>query len=533
MVDNREYWKRRFELLEQAQNQKGTECFADIERQFIQAQKQIESQIVVWYQRFANNNGVTMQEARRILTNRELEELKWDVAEYIKYGEENAINGAWMKQLENASARYHISRLEALKLQTQQSLEAMFGKQLDSIDLTMRDIYKSGYYRTAFEIQKGVGVGWDFSTLDDKSISKIINKPWAADGKNFSERVWGNRQKLVNELNTELTRNIILGQDPQKAINAIAHKMNVSKNVAGRLVMTEEAFFSSAAQNDCFNELGVELFEVVATLDSQTSEICREMDGKVFPMSQWEVGVTAPPFHVWCRTTTVPAFGDEFDNIGERAARDQDGKTYYVPANMTYKEWEKSFVKGDKSGMDAYDHNGVDHWTEEENFDRINPMNDITREWSQTKKAKGTVTERQEYIVNGATYKVDGKHVILRPTEQEKKVAAILSGKYGKNVEFVPQVMHPQGIQTPDYMIDGDRFDLKSPTGRGKNVIYGLIAKKRKQADNFIIDISDCPLSVGEVKKQIESLYTSPRLGFLDQIVLMKNEEVLKVYRRK
>lgn len=351
MVDNREYWKRRFELLEQAQNQKGTECFADIERQFMQAQKQIESQIAVWYQRFANNNGVTMLEARRILTNRELEELKWDVAEYIKYGEENAINGAWMKQLENASARYHISRLEALKLQTQQSLEAMFGKQLNSIDLTMRDIYKSGYYRTAFEIQKGVGVGWDFSTLDDKSISKIINKPWAADGKNFSERVWGNRQKLVNELNTELTRNIILGQDPQKAINAIAHKMNVSKNVAGRLVMTEEAFFSSAAQNDCFNELGIELFEVVATLDSQTSEICQEMDGKVFPMSQWEVGVTAPPFHVWCRTTTVPAFGDEFDNIGERAARDQDGKTYYVPANMTYKEWEKSFVKGDKSGL--------------------------------------------------------------------------------------------------------------------------------------------------------------------------------------
>ena len=64
-------------------------------------------------------------------------------------------------------------------------------------------------------------------------------------------------------------------------------------------------------------------------------------------------------------------------------------------------------------------------------------------------------------------------------------------------------------------------------------LIYGIIEKKHKQADNFIIDISECPLSVEEVERQIESLYTSPRLGFLEQIILMKNEEVLKVYGRK
>lgn len=346
-----EYWKRRFALLEESQNQKGMQCYVDIERQYRQAQKQIEGQIAVWYQRFADNNGVTLADARRMLTGRELEELKWDVNEYIRYGKENAINGTWVKQLENASARFHISRLEALKLQTQQSLEVMFGNQLDSIDTTMRNVYKYGYYHTAYEIQKGVGVGWGFSTLDDKQISKVINKPWAVDGKNFSERIWGNRQKLVNELNTELTRNIILGQDPQKAIDAISKKMNTSKNVAGRLVMTEEAFFNSAAQKDCFAKLDVEQFEIVATLDSHTSEICRDMDGKHFPMTQWEIGATAPPFHVWCRSTTVPYFDDEFDLVGERAARGKDGKTYYVPADMTYREWEKSFVNGDKSGL--------------------------------------------------------------------------------------------------------------------------------------------------------------------------------------
>ena len=71
-----EYWKGRFEQLERSQHQKGMECYAEIEKQYRQAQRQIESQIAVWYQRFADNNGVTMQEARRMLNKQELEELK-------------------------------------------------------------------------------------------------------------------------------------------------------------------------------------------------------------------------------------------------------------------------------------------------------------------------------------------------------------------------------------------------------------------------------------------------------------------------
>ena len=368
-MNNGEYWQKRFELLEQAAHQQGVQCYADIEKQYRQAQKQLEGQIAAWYQRFASNNGVTLAEAKRMLNAKELAELKWDVNQYIQYGQENAINGTWVKQLENASARFHISRLEALKLQTQQSIEVMFGNQLDSIDSTMRNVYKSGYYHTAYEIQKGVGVGWDFSALDDKQISKVINKPWAVDGKNFSERIWGNRQKLVNELNNTLTQNIILGKDPQKAIDEIARKMNTSKTNAGRLVMTEEAFFSSAAQKDCFTELDVEQFEIVATLDSHTSDICRGMDGKHFKMSEWKVGETAPPFHVHCRSTTVPYFDDEFNEVGERAARDEKtGKTYFVPGNMTYKEWDKAFVQGDKSDLQEINPDDTIK-TEEQNFD--------------------------------------------------------------------------------------------------------------------------------------------------------------------
>lgn len=366
-MNNAEYWKLRFEQLEQAQNQKGVKAYADIERQYKEAQKQLEGQIARWYQRFATNNGISLAEARQYLKGADLKEFKWDVQEYIKYGQDNALNSGWMKELENASAKYHISKLEALKVQTQHSLEVMYAKQFGTMHGALSDAFESGYYHTAYELQHGFNVGWDIAGLDQAQIEKVLAKPWAADGYNFSERIWGNKNKLISEVHNELSRNIMLGADPQKAIDSLAKKMNTSKNNAGRLVMTEEAYFSSAAQKDCFESLGVEQYEIVATLDSHTSDICRSLDGKHFPMKDYQPGVTAPPFHVYCRSTTVPYFDEQFD-IGERAARDEEtGKTYYIPDDMNYQEWKETFVDGgDKSGFDVLDDGSALHYTHHE-----------------------------------------------------------------------------------------------------------------------------------------------------------------------
>lgn len=392
-MNNAEYWKLRFEQLEQAQNQKGVKAYADIERQYKEAQKQLEGQIARWYQRFATNNGISLAEARQYLKGADLKEFKWDVQEYIKYGQDNALNSGWMKELENASAKYHISKLEALKVQTQHSLEVMYAKQFGTMHGALSDAFESGYYHTAYELQHGFNVGWDIAGLDQAQIEKVLAKPWAADGYNFSERIWGNKNKLISEVHNELSRNIMLGADPQKAIDSLAKKMNTSKNNAGRLVMTEEAYFSSAAQKDCFESLGVEQYEIVATLDSHTSDICRSLDGKHFPMKDYQPGVTAPPFHVYCRSTTVPYFDEQFD-IGERAARDEEtGKTYYIPDDMNYQEWKEAFVDGgDKSGFDVLDDGSALHYTHHEEPEPPKPKKEyLTKKKLQAKIADADV----------------------------------------------------------------------------------------------------------------------------------------------
>lgn len=340
------YWNKRMQILEQSRYDGNVQSFYEIERIYRKQLAEMQKEINAWYGRFAQNNEISLADARKLLDDKQLDELKWNVQDYIKYGRENALDPKWIKQLENASARYHISRLEALQLQLQQRAESVMSGELDVVDARVRDVYQENYYHTAFEIQRGIGVGWDLERLDDRRIDKVISKPWAVDGKNFSERIWEQRDKLVNTLHQELTQSIIRGESPERAIKTLADRMEVSKSNARRLIMTESAAIASAAQQECYNELDVEQYKIVATLDDVTCDICAGLDGSIFKMSEYSVGTTAPPFHPNCRTVTVPYFAD--DNSSKRAARGADGKTYLVPADTKFTDWKKAFIDGEE-----------------------------------------------------------------------------------------------------------------------------------------------------------------------------------------
>lgn len=343
---NAEYWARRLKNMEGALLDQSFGYVENMERQFAAAQAEVERQIAAWYQRFADANGITFADAKRLLTKGELAEFHWTVGEYIAHGQQNALDGAWIKQLENASARVHITRLEALKLQIQQQAELLYANQLDFVDAAARRIYAGSYYGTAFEVQRGLGVGWTMRALNEGAVKKALSRPWTADGQTFRDRCWSNKQALVNSVNTRLTQMIIRGEAPDRAISAIAKQFNVSKGKAGRLIMTESAYFASAAQKDCYGELGVERYKIVASFDKDTCELCGAMDGQVFRMSEYQPGLTAPPFHPWCRCCTAPYFED-MEGLGERWSRDPDGAVEKIPADMAFEEWRGKFVKAD------------------------------------------------------------------------------------------------------------------------------------------------------------------------------------------
>ena len=351
------YWQDRFIEEEERLNKIAGDEFRRQQLEYERAIARMNKDIEVWYNRIAKNNDVSLAEAKKMLSDKELKEFKWTLDEYIKYGKENGIDKNWNKELENASARVHIERLEAMKLQVRGEIEKLYNGRESGFESYLKNLYKDQYNRTAFQIAKGTGVGTNIYSLNDKLVNTVIKKPWAPDGKNFSDRIWEDKDKLINTLHTEMTQAFIRGDSLEKLADKIAEKMKVSKANASRLVYTESAAYSSMARLKSYQDLGVEKYEIVATLDNRTSDICQDMAGKVFELKDYEVGVTANPFHVRCRTTTAPYFDDM---EGERAARNETtGETEYVPADMKYSDWKEKYFYEEIGKNNIIGYNGI------------------------------------------------------------------------------------------------------------------------------------------------------------------------------
>ncbi len=84
-------------------------------------------------------------------------------------------------------------------------------------------------------------------------------------------------------------------------------------------------------------------------------------------------------------------------------------------------------------------------------------------------------------------------------------------------------------IKKQKYFIDNDGTKYNVD---GKYVIEGNLKKKKKQANNFIIDLTNTKIEFKEVERQIESIYISRRYLWIDKIVIIKGNNIEKVYKR-
>ena len=280
---NADYWRGRFSILEDSAHREAQKTIQDMEELYLDAQRSVQKEIESWYARFAVNNQISLTDARKWLTAGQLEEFHWSVEQYIKIGEQANLSAEWLKKLENASAKFHVSRLEAIQTQIQQQIELLYGNQLDGLDSLLKKIAGDGYTQSAFAIQKGIGLGWDITALNQKKLETLLSKPWTTDGRTFSDRIWSKKKELVGSVQKELTQGLLRGDSPQKITDAIKNRFNVSRYQAGRLVHTETTYFNAISTKQAYQDLGVEKIEILETLDSHTCEICQPLDGVVIP----------------------------------------------------------------------------------------------------------------------------------------------------------------------------------------------------------------------------------------------------------
>lgn len=338
-----EYWKKRYEEeMERAMHQadgpkKDLRKYADT------VIRRLEKDINDWYQRYANENGMSLADAKKQLDARELKAFNMDLEEYRAIAERDELSEEHKKMLKQASARQQLDRVQELYINTVQELESWAKYQDSTISDLLSNVYESSNYRTAWMTQSMKGQYDMYAQVDHRTIQRIIDSPWAPDGKNFSARIWDNRKQLAASLQNDFIQALVAGDGTATMSEAIAKRMNTSYNNANRLVETELARVHSQAFMDCMSELDVDAVEILATLDNKTSPICRRMDGKYVQCKDAKPGITIPPFHCHCRSTTVPYIPAVYGS--ERAARDpKTGKTVFVDGELDYGEWKKRYI---------------------------------------------------------------------------------------------------------------------------------------------------------------------------------------------
>lgn len=183
------------------------------------------------------------------------------------------------------------------------------------------------------------------NALSEKNVEDVLRTRWS--GKNYSERVWANTEKLGKKLEQVMADALHRGADVKKMAQEVAPYLRQGYGLksAERLIQTELNYVQNQAALASIRDAGFKYFRFIAVLDARTTLICREHDGGVFSVDDG-VGQHMPPLHVRCRSTIAASFGEGKDSRkGTRMARDvTTGKSIRVPAWMKYEDWKTVFV---------------------------------------------------------------------------------------------------------------------------------------------------------------------------------------------
>ena len=337
---NGAYWRKRAIELAEKQKREDDDLCLRFHREYERILHELDKEISIFYARYAENESVSMADARRLLRDAELEDFRMSLDEFRA----KALAGGFDKELEEVYLRSRISRLQALQTQVELRMMELFSSQRDVLRDHLQERYTDTYYRTVYAVSQQVDVASTFARIDPQTVEKILATPWA--GSEFSSRIWADKDKLTRELMQTLSRGFVRGDSLDRMTKEFAKRMGVSESRAAVLIHTESVHMAAEAAEQGYRETGIRSYRFEAALDLKNCTVCGALDQREFPLAERETGINYPPLHPRCRCTTVPV--TEFQIGSKRAARNPaTGKTEYVEKKLTYEEWRKKYVDGD------------------------------------------------------------------------------------------------------------------------------------------------------------------------------------------
>lgn len=139
-----------------------------------------------------------------------------------------------------------------------------------------------------------------------ESVDKLLSEPWGSDENTWSDRIDNDIVKWLYTLIVVIKHGLVKKQPLNEVIDNIEDKFDSIERQLETLANTESSAMGSIARHDLLKAKGYSKYTYYTSADERTCEICGSMHGLVFPMSAYEVGVTASPMHPNCRCWEIP-----------------------------------------------------------------------------------------------------------------------------------------------------------------------------------------------------------------------------------
>ena len=293
-LTSKEYWEKR----EAYKLKKGLKDLKKIEKELVneykKAMNEIGKEISNLFYKYAKDNNLSFSDAKKYLNSSEFKEFKRDLKSYMKLIEETG-DEELLLELNTLAMKSRITRLEEMFYQCGKYINEVYESTNKRLQIAYSSTIKDNYYQTIYDIHKAIGVGVSFSYIDNDMIKEILAFPWS--GRHYSQRLWSNRTKLKNAMVEELTQMLIQGKGVKETSKALSKRLDADLKNCIRLIHTEHSYFMEQASQKAYDELDIDKYKILATLDKRTSKICQDLDGEVFNVKDAIVGVNMPPFH--------------------------------------------------------------------------------------------------------------------------------------------------------------------------------------------------------------------------------------------
>ena len=145
-----------------------------------------------------------------------------------------------------------------------------------------------------------------FTMEQQNAAEKVLESIWCSDGKHWSDRIWSNKNKLQDRIEKGLMDCISRGVSKDELVKTLMDDFGKGFSDADRIARTELTYVQNQAAKDRYEAAGIKKYQYLAEIDSRTSNICKELNGKEFNFTVSSVGVNMPPMHTNCRSTIIP-----------------------------------------------------------------------------------------------------------------------------------------------------------------------------------------------------------------------------------